>query len=81
MDNHGFCRVLLLTAREEAQDKGIALPSHMVALKSATGQWFVQGRSFNGRHDAGEYVSADCAYHARAMRISALIGRSSDKKS
>lgn len=80
MSDHDFCRTMLAETRAEAKEKNVVLPVSMSAIKSSTGLWFVQGRKFNGHHDDGEYVKADCAYHAKAMRISELIEEHDAKK-
>jgi hypothetical protein len=65
-----FSLELLRQARRDAKAYGVAIPRNLVALESARDQWFVQGK-----HDAGDYVSASNAFEARANYISKLIDR------
>lgn len=66
--NLEFCRELLRQARRDAKAYAVKIPRNLVALRSATGQWFVQGKG-----DAGLYVGGDNAYHARANYIEIRI--------
>lgn len=67
--SHEFCRILLSNAREEAADKNVDVPKGLTALESM-GQYFIEARGM-----AGVYISADCAYEAKAKFISALIDK------
>lgn len=76
MSNHDFCRTLLRLTREEAKEHGVAVPKRITALGSDKGrQWFVE---MEGR--TGEYVSADCAYNAKAKFIQKLIEKHMEGK-
>jgi hypothetical protein len=63
-DAHAFCRVFLADARKTAKEMNTRLPKGLVALHSSGDTWFVQGHK-----DKGRYVTADCAYHAKAKAI------------
>ncbi len=70
MNVHDFCRILLQQARAEASDKGVTVPRRITALSDGNGQFFMEADGVTG-----EYVSADCAYEARAKYINSLIDR------
>lgn len=62
--NIGFSLELLRGARRDAKAYNVEIPRGLVALQAMRDQWFVQGKD-----DAGEYVSGDNAYEARANYI------------
>lgn len=70
-DNHGFCRMLLQLAREEAKKLGVDIPKNITALKSLGDQYFIEADGMD--FDAGVFISGDCAYDAKARFIAALI--------
>jgi hypothetical protein len=68
MSDHDFCRTLLRDARQEAKTAGVEIPKRLTAITSDRKEFFVE---MNGR--PGEYVTADCAFHAKAKFIASLI--------
>jgi hypothetical protein len=69
-DEHVFCRGLWREAKDAALIAGVTLPVKMTAMRSSTGQYFVQGLK-----DSGEYIRACCAFDAKAKRIHSLINK------
>jgi hypothetical protein len=70
MSKHNFCLTLLQLARAEAKIRDIKLPKKMTALRSMKDQWFVEAEGMKP-----EYISADCAYDARAQMIDKIIDK------
>lgn len=68
MDDHGFCRMMLTKARQEAKAKRIEIPKGLVALRSDKKQFWVEHKGGKGR-----YIKADCAFDAKAQFIWNLI--------
>ena len=63
-------RELLRFARRDAKAYGVKIPRGLTALKSSTGQWWVQGKTGHG-----EYIKADNAYDAQVEYVNHLIRR------
>ena len=77
--SHDFCRTLLRLARQEASENGVSIPNRLTALRSticSRDQFFIEAHGI-----AGVYVSADCAYEAKARFISQLIDKRQEDKS
>ena len=69
---HDFCRTLLQQARQEANRQGVAIPKGLTALSSDIGrreQWFIEAKE----NSPQVYVTACCAFEARAKFISTLL--------
>ena len=68
-DNHGFCRLMLTKAREDAATAGVEVPKGLKALRSTKRHFFVQSNAKDGR----DVKDCCCAYNAKANYILKLI--------
>ena len=75
MSQHGFCRTLLIQARKEAAKHRVDVPKCMRAIRSTKRVWWVEAIGM-----PGQYISADCAYDAKAKLIGKLIEEKTDGK-
>jgi hypothetical protein len=68
MNDHTFCRLLLHDVLADAKAKGVAVPKKLTGLIASRQQYFLE--SADG---VREYISACCAWEAKAKYISKLI--------
>ena len=73
--SHDFCRTLLAEVRAEAKREHIELPKNITALRADRRQFFVETDS-----ESKEYVSACCAFEAKAKFISSLIDKTKESR-
>ena len=72
--SHGFCRTLLAEVRAEAKRERVELPKNITALRADRRQFFVE------TSESKEYVSACCAFEAKAKFISSLIEKARESR-
>ena len=65
---HFICRTLLAMARDEAQTYRVKIPRRITALRSTSGQFFIEPEGM-----PGQFIKACCPFEARAKFISALV--------
>lgn len=73
--HHTFCRSKLGEARRQAVRQGVKVPANLRALRELDGKtFFVEGDGMRG-----EFVQADCAWHAKAEFIFVLLNKAADE--